>query len=244
MEINGYVVSFLLSHKVENSELQAVLSGVLLGRLVSFYQAVYLLACRGIAPAAHSLMRAMMEAHLILHYVSKSSACADAFVLSETHDKLRDLKKLARYPEKRTAEELQQIQDWTKILNDRKTKEKSPVISTRNMAEATGREREYDSTYSHFCTHLHARPGSLSEALVLDDDHKIRNLKWGPHHKGMNYVLATSMSVMLEALTAQNFAYFVENSPEYVAFMKRVGMILDATKEEIKWTSQNNGDRH
>lgn len=240
LEVNHYVLSFLLTHKVRPSDLQEVLSGALLGRLMTLYQAIYVLACRGMNPAVHCLMRAMVEAHFNLHYVSKSRPCAEAFVQTETHEKIRNLKELERHADNHTAVSLDRILELKSTLDKLKSDEDSPNLTTRDIAEATGRGREYDSLYSDFCRHLHGRSGSLREALILDDENKIRGLKWGPHTKGMGRVLTTSMSLLLEALTAQNFVYFIKDSPEYEAYATRTNEMIQETKEDL--LNQDTGD--
>lgn len=215
-----------LRDKAVEQKLQPMLCALYFGRLLSLFEAVYLLACRGMRADTETLLRTMTEINLKLHYAATSHAAATSLVLSEEHERLRLLRNAERHPNKRTEKEIDAHRELIAAIERDITANKTPRLTTKDIAKALGREWEYEIKYAMLCQATHGGPRDFHQNMQQGVEGKIEKLLWGPEHAETPLHLATAMDFLLQGMTAPPFLCLSADSPEYKLWQSRLRQIM------------------
>ena len=190
------------SQSVSNQDVQQLMIVLLIGRMLSLYEAIYVLVCRGMKFEHRSMLRIMLEAHLKLQFCVLSRANAEELALSGEHERVRMLVSAAKYrqqvdsPEelKKMAELTAQVKADNKALGVEK-------LTLREIAERADRLWEYELTYALLCKPTHLDSRDLQSSLDRDSNGNIIGILIGPDHDEAGVSLATAMNYLFQAIT-------------------------------------------
>jgi hypothetical protein len=231
-ELNLLAQKFLAEKEVGNRHLQGLLCASYFGRILSLYQAVYIIACRGMRSECDILLRSMTEAHFKFHYSAKSHEHASKIVLASELERLRLLKCWQRHPGNQSEEKQLEVAGLAAEIAKKIKEQEIPKITTREMAVALDREWEYDLKYALLCQPTHSDPRTFQETLHFDEAGAIKGLYWGPDSRGIPVRLATAMDMLLQAMTTEHFLCIPAESEDYKNWQSRVQSVFEKYKDQ------------
>jgi hypothetical protein len=215
-----------LRDKAAEVRLQSLLCALYFGRLLSLYEAVYILACRGMRADTETLLRSMTEINFKLQYAATSQAAAASLIMSDEHERLRLLRNAANHPHNRTDKEIEEHRELIEAVKRDLEANKAARLTTKDIAKALGREWEYDLKYAMLCQAAHGGPRDFHQNMQQGAHGKIEKLLWGPEHAEAPLHLATAMDFLLQGMTALPFLCLSADSPEYELWQSRVRQIM------------------
>ena len=174
---------------------------LLFGRLLSLYEAVYIVACRGMSAELAVLLRSMTECHLKLAACAKNEANAEKILLSSEHERKRLLESAAKYRAHiDSREEMGRTQKLIQTIASEISERSIPKLTTKKIAEMADQMWVYELTYSALCQPTHADSRDLQKSFKLKNTGEIEGILWGPNHDGTIFNLTTAMNFLLQGL--------------------------------------------
>lgn len=210
-------------------DLQPILCALYFGRILSVYEAVFLLGTRGMENETAMLMRGLIEAHFKFHYCAASLENCRVLVADE-HERLRQLKNVQRHPPSdQTAEQAAALQKLIGEVEHELRANNVQKLTTKEIAAQLGRQWEYDLKYAHFCDPLHSGPRSFQESMRMNSRGTVDGLFLGPRHIEIPFKFAGAMDVLVEAMVHPVLAYPI-SADETRDWRQRVRTVFEALK--------------
>jgi len=107
LETNGFVDKFQYELKIHLDSLPELLSVSFFTRVISNYQAMLLLASKGMVPQCNVMLRILIEALFSLVAISEEPEYTQVIIGHEEHQRKSILNKLKRYKEGENKEDLE-----------------------------------------------------------------------------------------------------------------------------------------
>ena len=199
IDTNNYLVSFQSSVNANSNKLHEVIGVTLFIRCLTSYQALLMLASKGMLPQSQLMLRGLVEALFILVAISKDNEFAKTYVGHEEHQRKGVLNKLKRYKEFANEED-PDIKKATAIVEDIKVNiEENNIrkLSTEEISKVAGLHSWYDTVYAITSTAVHVSARTLESHLIADDDTgEIISFLNEPDIEGIGMPLGTGMNSM------------------------------------------------
>ncbi len=200
-ETNRFCQKSVFQLDAHSKHLHEILVATLYIRTLSNYQAVILLAERGMMPEARTITRAMLETVFSLCAVAKSEQLATDYVREDQKKRLKFLNKFKEFhgdlPKDVDVDEIEELENRLKEdIKQKKIKERT----TKQWAEEAGLSNWYLTAYALLSDSVHTKVRDLERYLVVNGNHEIKEFKWGPDDTGMDEILLTAIEAILIAL--------------------------------------------
>lgn len=252
---NALGMRVLPAAKVNQSSNQQVVAAALYGRILTSFQAAYILTERGMLSDARTVVRAAAETAIVLCALIRDSSICDLLIDRHFwhHSKLRnawlnDPQAIAEM----TGEQVNAIK--ATITEAAKTHPKAQQfkgdpISIATLARQAGVMALYNAIYrSTSGDAAHTSIDALNRHIRADTDANIVGLKFGPPADDLPATLSDAISVLGHALQAVidlfQLQQFSHDLARRVASWKALGVPMDFRPTPSNTAAQVNGDGH
>jgi len=185
-ETNEQAHKYLAKLKVASQDLKELLTGALLGRALTAYQALMLLAGRGFASEVRGTCRSLLEVKFLLGYLAEESSAANLMLAKHEEERVKRLKKMksGELPVHRDLAN----RDWDTLVAQAQARRRDllgtegKLLSIRRMAEKGGFLTDYLGPYAFLSNATHSGVRELEGYLEFDTEKKAATrFRYGPN---------------------------------------------------------------
>lgn len=195
----------ILRLSVHSGDVRELVSAVLYRRIASAFEAVIVLAERGMYTEGLNQRRSMLEGLFILGALWKKPHLVETYLDDDQHRVLRVLKNV-----KRTSPMIQEAlaPELPLAAIDEKVADLKPSTAGRNAttaaayAEAAGLLDYYLTDYSFSSEAAHHVAKDLERQIALNEDGSVNGVYWGPEAELPSELLSNAVDYMLMAIVA------------------------------------------
>lgn len=188
---------------VQRGSIRQLLSAVLYRRIASAYEAVIVLAERGMYTEGLIQRRSMLEGLFVLGAIWKKPSLVEKYLEDDQHRVLRILKNI-----KKTSPMIQDViaPTLSPLLLDKKVEglisstAGSDATRTAAYAQAAGLYDYYLTDYSFASEASHHVAKDLERQIALGEDGNIDGIYWGPEAEPPSELLSNAVDYMLKAI--------------------------------------------
>ena len=200
-DLNLFANSWIFSTRPTTEDVQHILIGTLVPRLLTAFQGSVIVGERGMSSEVRLLVRKALDVCFRLVAVAKSEEVAYAYIRSdETHrrkylNKLKSLKSVEH-----TQVELATIERLRQEVDDAIKTQSIEEIGTQWFAERAGLMDFYNTAYALFSESAHANVRDLEPLIVKSAAGDIEALEYGPETSQISDLILTSVETTIIAL--------------------------------------------
>jgi hypothetical protein len=228
--VAAYASSLLLRVDVHHGNLRELLASLLFQRVTAGFEAVLLLAERGMHTQGLVQRRSILEALFVLGAIVHDAEYVDRFLAADEVRVLEIYKKINRLPLAiREALEpeisLTLIEGKLAESKGRTGARKGP--SAADYAKAAGLETQYLTDYSFTSEAAHNVAKDLERHIELNEDGEIDGMRWGPEDVPVPELLAQAMDYVLMACFAVEQLFGASSVGELEKLRVRVNELIE-----------------
>jgi len=220
--LNRMCHQFLNERSVKLDDPMQLIVAVLFARIVELYQAVLILASRGMRSASALAFRALIEAYFHFCAIRDDEKYLEEFLDQFHVDRHRLGGGIARSESKGLAE-LREYFTAERVEGAKRAKEEAGAkkITTEAAAKRGGNEGIYRTAYALLSAEVHTSVRSLESDLEWDEElQMIKSLRYGPD--GHDFVRSVGLSTILLCEVYEGTCRaFSEEVPSEVEEMRR-----------------------
>jgi uncharacterized protein DUF5677 len=223
---------------VEPDDERQVLIACLLARCLDHYQAVILLAERGMKAPASASLRHLLEAVFTLKAVARSDDMLRAYILDDEKQRL----KLMRKAKTTTGSDFEALRKAVRdddLVSMQTVQEGIQKIKTEDLARVADMENWYRVMYALLSYSVHSHVRDLEQYLKLDEQRNFIGLQLEPDYSDTPLLLATAGICMTLAVADTAVVFGIEPEAAVKSRVKdfddtlRIYGIVDLTQPGI-----------
>lgn len=199
VDTNNFLTEFQKSLDANRVRLHEVVGVPLHIRCVTTFQALLLLASKGMVSQSQIMLRALIEALFILVAISNDNDFALEYLRHEEHQRKNVLNKSKRYKESVDKED-PRIKKANKVLEEIRCnidENKIKTLSTENISRIAGLHSWYDTVYAVTSTSVHVSVRTLEHNLEVNGSTgEIESFVNEPNVNGIELPIATAINSM------------------------------------------------
>ena len=208
-KLNEYSQTYQYNLHPQNNNKVELFTVTLFARSLSTYQAVLLLAQKGMEHQTNMLVRCLMEVVFRLKALAIDHAFIDMLKIDDNH---RDYKRVQNFIDLKNMKQTKD-NDYDRAckmrIGIRKEKKEInpdsiPELTIINIAKLAKMTDQYLIKYSHYSADIHCATGSLMSHFILDADGQINGLKNEPSTGSYENCIMHSMYLLLIVLESTN----------------------------------------
>jgi hypothetical protein len=206
-ELNRLAQTGMLDLEPRKTDEQQLLVVLLLSRVISHFQAIILLAERGMVVESRSLLRGMLDASFALVALAKHVELLKAFVHDDLHQRLKlvnSMMSLPRTIKKRHGTGTKKLQKLAADINAEIEKEGAKPLTSEYLAQKAGMTAHYNTLFILLSSSTHSRVRDMERHLELDAEKNIEGLMWGPDVKDVDSLLIPAIENLFICVRAAN----------------------------------------
>lgn len=213
---------------VHNEDGREVVTSSLYIRSLNSYQAVLILAERGMIPQARSMARTMLESIFTLCAVCKSESLIDVYIDEDHKKRLKLIEKFRQFhggefPPEYSPEEIEELREE---LRAKYPDGKIRMRTTEQWAKDADLEDWYLTVYALLSDSVHTKVSDLERHLAIGEDGKVTEMLWGPDPEGIEDVLYASVEAMTIALDHVCKIFDVDRKSDLDTITKRLKRLV------------------
>jgi len=200
-DVNQIGQKLMLALAPPKSDWQRVSASLVFSRVVSHFQAIILLAERGMLPEARSLLRGMLEGAFTVVAMVKSRDVANEWMNDEIVQHKKRVSSFRHLPlhlrdahgiDVRTIDtKLSDLESQIATLGVRK-------LTTEYLAQRAEMLDYYNTIYVILCSSSHSRVADFESHVEIDDRQNFVGMKWGPDVSGIDDILYPACELLLK----------------------------------------------
>ena len=203
--IAGYASSLLMRIDVHEGNVQELLASLLFQRIVAGFEAVLLLAERGMHTQGLVQRRSVLEALFVLGAIVHDSDYVGRFLAADETRVLEIYKKIKRLP--LSVREALEPEFTLSLIEAKITEFKSRTggrkgPSAADYAKAAGLETYYLTDYAFASEAAHSVAKDLERHIALNAEGDVDGMRWGPEDVPASALLMHAMDYALMACFA------------------------------------------
>lgn len=190
---------------VQRGNIRQLVSAVLYRRIASAFEAVIVLAERGMYTEGLNQRRSMLEGLFVLGALWKEPNLVEKYLEDDQHRVLRILKNIKRASpiiQDAIAPELPSVSLDAKVADLKSSTAGRNASTTAAYAEAAGLLDYYLTDYSFASEASHHVAKDLERQIALDEDGDVDSIYWGPEAESPSDLLSNAVDYMLMAIVA------------------------------------------
>lgn len=200
--IAEYTSSLLQRLDVHHGNVRELLASLLFQRIAAGFEAVLLLAERGMHTQGLVQRRAVLEALFVLGAIYQKPDFVDRFLAADNERVLGIYKKMKRLPKK--VQEALEPEITLPLIEEKITEYEAKTAgrkgpSTAEYAKAADLETYYLTDYSFSSEAAHSVAKDLERHIHLDGEGGVNHMRWGPEDVSADDLLAQAMDYALMA---------------------------------------------
>jgi hypothetical protein len=203
--VAAYAGDLIQSLHVTRGNIHQLLTALLFRRIASAFEAVLMLAERGMHTEGLAQRRSMLEALFVLGAVSKQPNLADTFMRNDQHRLLKIYKNIKKLPleiqEHLPPEFLHEAID-EKIADLKLSTAANTLTTVSEYAKAADLYVYYLIDYSFASEAAHHVAKDLERQIILDQAGDVDGFFWGAEPDLPSELLSNAVDYMLEAVNA------------------------------------------
>lgn len=201
--------------KIERSLIHQWCLAALFIRALSNYQAIYILAKRGMTAESRVLLRTLTEIQYIVIAIENKNELAIDYLGQEAIE-LRELfKKTKKWPnEIPSSISIQEIIDKLKELEKEIENHIIRKISVSNWAENAGMLANRETYYNFLCYASHANIIDIKKHFIYNDKGSLASFKWGPSIDDIPEVMLSTLQTMLKIIDSTSRSFKIDMTEE------------------------------
>jgi hypothetical protein len=205
----------LFSAKVDRHNIRELVLSTLIHKAMTAYQAVVIVAERGLPSEARVLLRTLLEVTFRAGAIAKNPDAARQFV---NEDVIRRSKLIRKFkslsPHLQASADSAELDRVLQTLVARIAAERIVERPTLWYAQQAGMEDFYRSAYTLLSEAVHVSIGQLESSLTLDAEGRLLGLTYGPSDEDIEMNLLTGAEALIFALRATYSVVDVQTSDE------------------------------
>lgn len=200
-DLNLFANSWLFRTQMVEENVQHILVGSLLPRLLTAFQGAVIMSERGMSSEVRLLVRKVLEVCFRLVAVARSEENAYAYIQSDEPHRRKYLNKLkALKSVKLDKSEIQLIEKLRQDVDAAIQSQSIKEIGTQWFAERADLMDLYNTAYALFSESAHTNVRDLQPLLVQRENGEIEALEYGPDTFHMDDLLLTAIEATIIAL--------------------------------------------
>lgn len=213
--LNNLAHRSLFSAKVSIDDAQQFLLAALIHKAMTAYQAIILLAERGMPSESQVVLRTLLEITFRIVAIAKDPEVGQAYILQDETNRKKFLNKLKLLDRSRTEalfdNELESVlKTVTQSIKDQDIKE----LSTVWFAEKANLVDFYNSAYAVLSNSVHVNVRHLENAFNYDSQGDLNGLKYGYSDQDLTQNVLTASEGLLLSLRAAYSIIDIEPADE------------------------------
>lgn len=203
--VNACAADMIHQLRVQQGNVRQLVSAVLYRRIASAFEAVIVLAERGMYTEGLNQRRSMLEGLFILGALWKEPTLVEKYLEDDQHRVLRILKNIKRTSpliQDAIAPELPPVSLDSKVADLKSSTTGRKASKTADFADAADLFDYYLTDYSFASEASHHVAKDLERQIALDDDGDIDGIFWGPEAEPPSNLLSNAVDYMLMAIAA------------------------------------------
>jgi hypothetical protein len=202
--LNSDCYRILNDTKIDSNSLRQTVISCLFPRCMELFQAIYILAARGMSPSANIMLRSLMETTFVLCAVAKDDEALHAYVLNDELERRRVANKaLSKKGDSFADVPLSAIREIKAELEKEIKAQKIEKYTTERFAEKAGLRDWYLTAYTITSQAVHATIRDMEQYLVIDENAGIKAIKFVPLDK--EPITALSVACVSMVFSLQHF---------------------------------------
>jgi Family of unknown function (DUF5677) len=204
--LNRFAQRFMLSFTAPRRDRRLVVAATVFSRIVSHFQAIILLAERGMILEARAVRRAALEATFIIGALLKDEKFIDDYAKDDEIRRKKSIKALVKQSDKELSElgvVREDLQNQLQEIDSTLSKEGIRELTVRGIAQRAQMEGHYETLYQLLCRTVHTRVKDLEGDIVMDAEGWPDQICWGPAEPAaIEEMLYSACDIMFIALRA------------------------------------------
>jgi hypothetical protein len=214
-QINELAHSAKFELQVHNRDPQEFLAATIFLRLLNGFQAVVILAMKGLLFEAKVVLRSVIESLFILELLCKEEGFALEYLGSSMVQSLKWMN-IARESTDPNFDSLKQYATPEVMETLRKDIERYGYkkLDVERISDRAGLHNVYNTQYRLLSEQVHSLPISLDPFLVRDQKGELSSFDWGPKHEDLDLILFTNIQMLLTAMVSITKLFNVDKGGE------------------------------
>jgi len=203
--VNACAADLMPQLSIKRGNVRQLVSAVLFRRIASAFEAVIILAERGMYTEGLNQRRSMLEGLFVLGALWKEPNLVEKYLEDDQHRVLRILKNIKRTSamiQDAIAPELPPVSLDTKVADLKSATAGCNASTAAAYAEAAGLFDYYLTDYCFASEASHHVAKDLERQIALDEDGDVDSIYWGPEAEPPSKLLSNAVDYMLMAVAA------------------------------------------
>jgi len=202
--LNSDCYRILNDIRIDNDSLRQAVISCLFPRCMELFQAIYILAARGMSPSANIMLRSLMETTFVLCAVAKDDKALHAYVLNDELERRRMANKILSKTKTTFADmPLAAIREIKAELDREIAENKIEKYTTERFAEKAGLHDWYLTAYAITSQAVHSVIRDMEMYLTMDEKNSIMSIRSVP--LGKEDTTALSFACVSMVFSLQQF---------------------------------------
>ncbi len=226
-EVNRFAhnLYYKLNGKIKNTDHAGIILATLYTKALYSYQAIVLLAEKGMYKECNIILRTLIEATFWISLINKDNNFSIKYNLRGEYEGIKLLKKLLQDNSWNdlwggSGEINRKLRDkqteYDQLLTDHNIEQKDiNELTILNLAKLSGLFKSNYIIYSLLSSDIHSNANSLNDLFDVNSANEIKNIIYGPQSKYIGQILITNISCFLEILKSIN-NYFSMNEEKSI----------------------------
>ena len=228
--VAAYASSVLHRLEVHRGNVRELLASLLFQRVAAGFEAVLLLAERGMHTQGLVQRRSMLEALFVLGAIWQKPQLAEQYLASDDERVLQIYKKIKRLPaELRVALEPEitpsSLEAKIAELKGKTNGRKPPTVA--EYAEAADLLTYYLTDYAFSSEAAHHVAKDLERHIHVDEDGDVNGMGWGPEDVAASELLLNAVEYILMACVATEKLFNLGPSTEFEQLREQTNALVD-----------------
>lgn len=208
-------------------------AALLYRRIVSAFEAVIVLAERGMHTEGLTVRRSMLEGLFVLGAIWREPKAVDAFLAKDQHRVKKILENIGRTStpiQEAVASDLPAAEIEDRLAKLGETIKGVAVKSTKEYADAAGLLDYYYLDYSFASEAAHHVAKDLERQIAVDEHGVVDGLYWGPEHEPPSDLLSRAVQYMLNSMEAVDGVFGLSVIQELEKLQARLAALDNVTE--------------
>lgn len=215
---------------VHHGNVRELLAALLFQRIASGFEAILVLAERGMHTPGLLQRRSILEALFVLGAIWQQPKMAEEFLAADNQRVLHIYKNIKRLPPEVRAAIESELSDAAVDAKIAELKSKGPASkppTVLDYAQAAGLITNYLTDYAVSSEAAHHVAKDLERHIALDADGDVNGIFWGPEKEPPAELLVSAVDYVLMATVAVEKLFTLEASKEGERLRKRTNQLIE-----------------
>lgn len=226
-ELNRYSYTVIDNVNILTSNTHGTVIMSLFIKILNAFQGAVILSKYGLDVEAQTVARPALESLFIIAAIINKEEFYDEFINTADKEREKILSRIKKYPDifsdYQDIPELKDLEALNRKNKEIKTSRKSDIATYAKM------DVQYITAYNFFSSAIHPNPGNLRSRYWVDDGKQVKELRYAPYTKDINYTLRVLCAILIEALACLDDYFSLDLRDE---LERQAGQCIEVFKEQ------------